>query len=132
MTIKQLMIKKIMKKELIIIGIFIFLIIVGLSGCNSTKSPSEKTPEELIIGNWHTEIEDFGITFIFYENHSVCGIVQGISVWSEYEIIDNEIVFKNSDGTSTSNEYTFSNNNQTLTLNDPNFEKMVFTKQKNN
>jgi hypothetical protein len=118
-----------MKKQLVIIGIIAILITVGLSGCNSTEQTTGKTPEELIIGSWHTEIEDIAINFIFYENHSVCGTVQGMSVWSKYNITDNQIIFNNSDGTTSISEYSFTDNYQKMTIIGVLGDTMVLTKQ---
>jgi predicted small secreted protein len=117
-----------MKKQLTIMGIVILLVSIELSGCNSTEQTTGKTPEELIIGNWDAEIEDIEINFIFYENHSVCGSVAGMSVWSEYNLTKDELIFTNSDGTIIYNEYSFSDNNKKLIINDPNGEVMVLTR----
>jgi hypothetical protein len=105
------------------------LVCVGLSGCNSTEQTTGQTPEELIIGNWHTEIEDIGINFIFYENHSVCGIVSGMSVWSRYEITENQLIFNNSDGTTSTSEYSFTDNFQKMTIIGLLGDTMVLTRQ---
>ena len=88
-----------------------------MSGCNSTEQSTGQTPEELIIGNWHTEIEDIGINFIFYENHSMCVSYGGQSIWTEYEITEDSLTFINpTDGQKAPGEYSFSNNDNTLTI----------------
>lgn len=117
------------EKTILIIEIVALLVTVGLSGCNSTEQTTGKTPEEFIIGTWPTEIEDVKINFIFYENHSVCGIVSGMSVWSVYEITETRINFTNSDGSTSTSEYSFTDNYQKMALISQFGDTMVLTRQ---
>lgn len=118
-----------MKKQSAIIGNILLIAMVALSGCNSPKQTTGSTPEDLIIGHWHTTVEDIEIDFEFSQNHSVRGTVQGTSVWSKYELTENQIIFTNPDGTNSTSEYSFSNNNQKITLTSQFGDTMILTKQ---
>jgi len=98
-----------MKKQIVILGIAILLIVVGLSGCfNSDNSELNK-----FIGKWkHGTIQD-DIIIEFLSNGK--GIYQGNSV--EWEIKDGKLVvdFTDRDIILTF-DYEFLNNNQILIL----------------
>jgi len=66
---------KVMKKQLLIIGITLILLTVGFSGCtenNSNNNITSKTNEKKIIGQWTgTSLDSTQtITFNFYANES--------------------------------------------------------------
>ena len=117
--------KKFSKKPYIIFGIVIVLLIIGLSGCNS--SPKDQfTPEEKIIGEWNAKLYDdyndlYGtFQYIFCSNGSV--FVKNLSTigargyWENFAFSDDQFIFSHSDGTTTTYAYTFSNNNNQLEL----------------
>jgi ABC-type oligopeptide transport system substrate-binding subunit len=63
---------KVMKKQLVIIGIMLLLLAVGLSGCTDNNNVSSKTKEEKVLGRWTATIPGTPIivTMNFFTNGS--------------------------------------------------------------
>ena len=93
-----------MNKNLIILSI-VFLLVVGLSGCNETSSPFE-SDEDKIIGNWINSSLFEGstrtLTYIFLSDKTLEYIVyyedEMIRVNGTWNIVDNKLVFTNNEG----------------------------------
>jgi hypothetical protein len=119
-----------LKILLAIIGVLVILVIVGLSGCNSTEQTTGPTPEDLIIGNWYGEIQGEVVNYTFYENDSTC-LSYGIkTLWKGYEITKDYLIITNlTSGSSTSYEYSFVDNNQTLGITAPGGEITVLRRR---
>ena len=59
-----------MKKQLIIIGIFLLLLTVGLSGCNEKNdTQNEDTMKNKILGIWKNNVTD--VILHFYDNNTL-------------------------------------------------------------
>jgi hypothetical protein len=105
-----------MKKQLVIIGITLFLLAIGLSGCTS----QQEVPKYKIIGTWNN-INQFGneTTYTFYGNGSVHatvyrpGMLFPDDLWYQYSIAGDEIIIDK-----YTYEFKFSVDNQQLTLGD--------------
>ena len=126
--------KKIMKKQLIKVGIIsIILITLSLTGCNENILKSD---EEKIIGTWvyatTLNEEAVYVYYIFFLNKTfeVKFLYTGEDIRANgtWNITDNKLLITLEDET-ISNDYSFSNNNKTLTLIESNGVKSVFTKQ---
>lgn len=106
-----------MKKQFLLITIIMFLVSVVLSGCNSTEQTTEKTPDDLIIGNWYGQSQNVIVNYTFFENHSTCLTLGIKTFWTGYEITKDQIIITNlTDGSSTSYQYSFTDNNQKLEI----------------
>ncbi len=126
-----------MKKQLVIIGIVVILVIVGLSVYYFTKKNNSQLsadqfhlsqiPNDIFIGNWYNE--SAGMTSIFYENESICTIIGDNIFWARYKLIEDAIFIRTPDDYITENFYSFSDNNQTLTLINQDETFFVFTRQ---
>jgi len=125
-----------MNKKMLIVGMAIFLLIIGLSGCTNTENYEEK-----ILGKWSVgdtpEEEGVSITFDFFSNGSFClnhtevdeyGNSTSQTVWMTYKItadnfvmiiLDNEVLL----------DYSFSDNDKTLTLTDKDGTPTVLMRQ---
>jgi len=109
-----------MKKQLMIVGIFVILLTVGLSGCTSNPLNTEKNK---FVGTWNTIYE----TYTFFSD-GTCSI-SGLS--GTYDIKDGKLVI-NAMELMLTFSYLFSNNDNTLTLTMTNSgltNSYVFTKQ---
>ena len=96
------------------------MVIVTLSGCNSTEKTTSPTPEELIIGQWYNDSQSMILNYTFYDNHTTCLSLGIKSFWTGYEITEDHIIITNlTDGSSTSYKYVFTDNNQKLRITDP-------------
>jgi hypothetical protein len=111
-----------MKKQFIIIGVVIVLIIVGLSGCstqnnNQNQNNNNVNPERnSFIGVWKTDPIDNYWTLELYSNGTfkrMDGVVGG-----QYEINDGHLALNYTDEIWVPDEfdYNFSNSNTTLIL----------------
>jgi hypothetical protein len=99
-----------MKKQLVIIGIVVSLIIVGLSGCDSLKSDNDK-----FIGTWKvndaTSINE--VTNVFFSNGT--STFSGVSC--KWEIKDGLLVIITPDlSTQSTFSYGFSKDDSMLIL----------------
>ena len=110
-----------MKKQIMIVGIFLILLVVVLSGC------SKKSDEENFIGTWKNTEPSYN-TITFLSNGS--GSSSGLSML--WEIKDGKLVTTLSiAGTphETIYDYVFSDDNQTLTLTDT-YSELAYTYKK--
>jgi hypothetical protein len=126
---------KVMKKQLLIIGITLILLTVGFSGCtenNSNNNITSKTNEKKIIGQWTgTSLDSTQtITFNFYANESCILTVNEKSEWATYTMTNQTLATIQSNNVTTTFEYSFSDNDNTLTLTVVGTESViVFTRQ---
>lgn len=107
---------KILRKQLVIIGITLVLLTIGLSGC-SDNNLSSKSNQEKILGNWIATLPESNETpiFIFYENGSYSIFIAEQTIWVKYTMTDTMLTVS-MDSSSNTAEYYFSNNDNTLTL----------------
>jgi hypothetical protein len=116
-----------MKKQLLIMGLVALLFSVGLSGCNSS---TEQTREDLIIGTWKHDFENYTAIYTFFNNHSVYFTSYKLSMWLEYEITEDHILFTpKTPDEPKSLEYSFTDNNQKLIFTEKTGNAVVFTRQ---
>ena len=112
--------KKILKKQIIMLGIVVMLICVGLSGCEDTTETGD------IIGTWKYEtlIGDER-TWTFYENGTLKWDSENddpqeqlMKLWVNYTIDDNKLCTEISHYTNDTIcwDYRFSNDGQRLAL----------------
>jgi len=106
-----------MKKQLIIVGITLFLLVDGLNGCTENKNGPSKIIEEKILGQWTATIPDTPliVTMNFLTNISYYESINETRIWGTYTMTDETIALESGGATHTF-EYSFSNNENTLTL----------------
>jgi len=106
-----------MKKRIMLVGITLFLLAIGLSGCTNNKTESSKINEEKILGQWTETIPGtpLKVTMNFITNMSYYESINETRIWGTYTMTDETIVLQNGKAANTF-EYSFSNNNNTLTL----------------
>ena len=96
-----------MKKQLIIVGVIIVLLMIGFSGCledsNKDKENGESPEINEFIGKWKTTIyyyDENGTRYnetssnsIFYTNGTMGSesVVDNVSIWTPYVIENNQI-----------------------------------------
>jgi hypothetical protein len=122
-----------MKKQLIVIGIAILLLILGLSGCfedsNKDKENGKNSEDNLFIGKWKTSIYYFdenGTRYnetssnsTFYTNGTMgSGSVEDNEIiWTPYTIENNQICIGEADAQDYyCYDFNFSNNGTIATL----------------
>ena len=124
-----------MKKEIILIIIILFILIVGLSGCYEIGNKLDAERNKF-VGTWIREYEDvYGIhndTMILFSDGTASltsGLVSGIS--AEWELKDGKFTLITLNGEMTTvYNYTFSNNEQTLTTSQVgSTSSKIYTKQ---
>jgi hypothetical protein len=106
-----------MKKRLILVGVTLFLLAIGLSGCTNNKTGSSKINEEKILGQWVETIPGTPliVTMNFVTNMSYYESMNETRIWGTYTMTDETIVLQ-SGGVANTFEYSYSNNDNTLTL----------------
>jgi len=106
-----------MKKQLILVGITLFLLVDGLNGCTDKKNGLSKINEEKVLGQWTETIPGTSliVTMNFVTNMSYYEIMNETRIWGTYTMTDETITLQNGGATHTF-EYSFSNNENTLTL----------------
>ena len=122
---------KIIRKQLLLIGITLVLLIVGLCGCSST-------PEDKIIGDWISKMYDDGdyegrpdLHYTFYQNGTCCAYSIGhyeLKNCMDYSFTGQQLIFTYSDGHKTIYNYSFSSDYKQVTLtseNYPNFTDIL-------
>ena len=123
-----------MKKQLIIIGIFIILS-VGLSGCNENSSKVNYFSK--FIGLWegisYYENDTFNVTLDFYKDNTAKQVSEGFHThWFTFEV-DNISLYLTLQEFPGSDpiiyNYEFSNNNNSLALTNENIDTIILTKQ---
>ena len=114
-----------MKKQTIVVGIFLMLLIVGFSGCTETNDT--EITEEDFFGSWSGSD---GEILTFYNNDSIHSfetisiidnttnntIYNNVSLWGYWDFVSNEQVFIEFGGFSHFYDYVFSDNNNILTM----------------
>jgi len=114
-----------MKKQLVIIGVTLILLIVGLSGCNEEKN-TINTEKNKFIGTWQNTTLGYTTTITLFSN-GTSKVNTGNATWG---LKDGKLVITLAlTGQPTEYPYTFSNNDRTLTLTPPNAVPMIYTKQ---
>jgi hypothetical protein len=118
---------KIIKKQLVIIGIVAILVTVGLSGCDILKSDRDK-----FVGTWRSDSErnDFTLfsngTFVMPDQY----YGQRTGTWSlkdgQFVMIYDPI--QQGQSFTLDYDYTFSNNDKTITLTDVDGTPYSYTK----
>src|SRR4030042_3412199 len=124
--------KKIMKKQLRILGIIVILLTVGLCGCNEDTSQLD---EEKIIGTWtKRDMYNGSIrinSYIFYTNKTFNVISsykdEFLNVNGKWNITDNKLIMISEDKTVTA-DYKFSklNEDKKLTITDKSGNSVLF------
>jgi hypothetical protein len=106
-----------MKKQLILIGITLFLLAYGLSGCTENKNGPSKRNEEKVLGQWTETIPGTSLimTMNFMTNMSYYESINETRIWGTYTMTDETITLQ-SEGAIHTFQYSFSNNENTLTL----------------
>jgi hypothetical protein len=103
---------KVMKKQLVIIGIVTFLVCVGLSGC--TQSNPVISDRDKFVGTWDVKANGKEGTFVFYSNGTVITSSGSSATW---EIKDGRLVITGGSCTTPSTlSYKFSNGDKTVAL----------------
>jgi hypothetical protein len=125
-----------MKKQILIVGIVIILLIVGLSGCQENTSKSD---EDRIIGAWivselfQGSTRNISIIFLSNKTFETVGTYKGeTNIGSgTWRIVNDklEIDITEPKVNKSINDYNFSNNFNTLTITDSTGITMDFTKQ---
>jgi hypothetical protein len=125
---------KIIKKQIIILGILVILFSVGFSGCNQEIKPLN-AEETKFVGTWVTDDDnallDLGKNVVFSSNRMVTS-QSGLA--GTYEIDEGNYLIVNitKGGTKTQYifDYEFSNNGTTLKVLSQNTARMyTYTKQ---
>lgn len=122
-----------MKKQLMIVGITVILLIVGFSGCNENTS---KTDEKKIIGTWTYSIkynnDTMNLSYVFVSNKTfeiITSYIDEVDTSNgTWNITDNKLLIT-IEGETITSDYKFSNNNTKLTITYSSEYAMVFTKQ---
>ena len=125
-----------MKKQILIIGIIIILLIIGLNGCEENTSNSD---EDKIIGTWigsqpfQGSTRNISITFLSNKTFKTVGTYQGQTIIGNgtWKIVNDKLIIDITEPTKrlSSSKYNFSNNFNTLTITDSTGTTMDFTKQ---
>ena len=125
-----------MKKQILIIGIIIILLIIGLNGCEENTSNSD---EDKIIGNWvgsqpfQGSTRNISITFLSNKTFKTVGTYQNEKIIGNgtWKIVNDKLIIDITEPTKSisSSNYNFSNNFNTLTITDSTGTTMDFTKQ---
>jgi hypothetical protein len=111
-----------MKKQLVIVGTAVLLLVVGLSGCNELNPLSSE--EDRFVGTWKQN-KEYGIGFTLFSD----GTGSWQSVSTTWELKDGKFTIYFS-GVYLIYNYEFSNNYQTLSLEETNSGlKYEFIKQ---
>ena len=122
------------KKQFIVIGFFI-LLIVGFSGCNENSSKVNYINK--FIGLWegisYYENDTFNVTFEFYKDNTAKQVSEGFHThWFNFEI-DNDSLYLTLQEFPGSDPiiyfYEFSNNDIGLTLTNEDIDTLILTKQ---
>lgn len=116
-----------MKKQLIIVGIIVILIVVGLSGCDTISPHPDKSK---FIGSWMSKTNVFNL-YTFEEDGSFLVYSIKGGTWSVKDSGRVEFYIDSAGGSTTMvYNYAFSNSDTTLTLTTPGSTiSEVFTKQ---
>ena len=106
-----------MKKQLILVGITLFLLAEVLSGCTENKNGPLKINEEKVLGQWTETIPGTPLimTMNFITNMSYYESINETRIWGTYTMTNETITFQ-SEGATHTFQYSFSNNEKTLTL----------------
>ena len=122
------------KKQLVIIGIFL-LLVIGLCGCNENSSKINNINK--FIGVWEGISYDpdttMNVTLAFYKDNTAKQVSEEIHThWFNFEIDDNSLYltlqeFPDYDPIIYS--YEFSNNDNALTLTNESLDTLILTKQ---
>ena len=112
-----------MRKQLIIIGIVVVLLVVGLSGCNETSEQDKDslTDQEKIVGKWKFFTGE-GSEYNFYANGSYIKSNDEIDYYENgtYELQDGKLIistyFYENYSSETVYDYWFSHNDNRLTI----------------
>lgn len=113
------MLIKVIRIQLLIIGVTLVLLVVGLSGCSST-------PNDKIIGDWISKMYDDGdylgrpdLYYTFYNNGTCCVYSVGhyeLRSCMSYRFVGQQLIFTYSDGHKSTYDYSFSSDNKQVTL----------------
>ncbi len=122
------------KKQLVIIGIFL-LLVIGLCGCNENSSKINNINK--FIGVWegisYDQDTTMNVTLAFYKDNTAKQVSEEIHThWFNFEIDDNSLYltlqeFPEYDPIIYS--YEFSNNDNALTLTNESLDTLILTKQ---
>jgi len=127
-----------MKKQLMIVGIIVILLIVSLSGCNEKNDNNTvQSDEEKIIGTWtfsgKYKNNTLNASYIFSSNKTFQVITSYIDIVATqngtWNITDNKLFIILKGQNTITNYYAFSNDNTRLTLTNSTGNIVVFTKQ---
>jgi hypothetical protein len=101
-----------MKKQLIIIGITLILLVVGLSGCNENNN-TLNTEKNKFLGTWKNTTLGVTTTITLFSD-GTCKIMNGNGTW---DLQDGKFVMTLAvNDESTIYTYAFSNNYRNLSL----------------
>jgi len=119
-----------MKKQLVIVGIILMLLVVSLSGC-STRPSSEINIDDRFFGTWEGEDESGDTALIIFFSDGAFNTSYGER--GEYEIKNEKLIMTVITGdlkAVATYDYDFSNNDTNLTLTEFGGGKtLVYTKQ---
>ena len=112
-----------MKKKLLIIGIFFYLICVLLSGCNRLN-PDYTTEKNKFVGTWTYLVpsgngSNYFFTYCFFSNYTFSFNKNSFVSNGTFDIIDGKLwLFNNANGNDEYDKcsYEFSENNTVLTI----------------
>lgn len=104
---------KVMRKQIVIFGIIILLIIVGLSGCFENNQSNENNEKNRFVGTWMLPGNVVNLTDTYFSDGTFTENVGGSGT---YDIKDGKLVKTYTNGNSRAYSYSFSNNDKTLTL----------------
>lgn len=114
-----------MKKQLIIPGMVVLLLVINFSGCIETKNSQNNIDEEKLIGIWtntsFAEGNVITLSYTFLSNNTYLvsmSYLENTSTFNgTWKITDNNLIVIIEGRTLTGN-YEFSNNDKTITITD--------------
>jgi hypothetical protein len=126
-----------MKKQLIIPGMVVLLLVINFSGCIETKNSQNNIDEGKLIGIWtNTSLAEGNVvtlSYTFLSNYTYIVSINYLENTSTYigtwKITDNNLIVIIEGRTLTGN-YEFSNNDKTITITDTSSGSVtILTKQ---
>jgi len=112
-----------MKKQIIVIGIIVILLVVGFCGCNEKKNTSQSDEEfakEIIVGTWKKSnvAYEWNVTMTMHSNGTVVTGSPDVGYGSgEWELKDGKLILTWIEGDVTKTDswyYSFSDSNTLL------------------